>query len=166
MDKTKLIIIIAAVAVVISLGVSVFSVVTLTSALKNISNPNAVGEEGVLDIVPLDERVEFKIVDPLIAQYTKIDSDGNKRILNISMKVGVSFNTNEKDYDDILALMGKKEDIIRDRISSLLSEKNYDFMLSDESNAIIKREILEILKVSFNTDSIIEVYGETLKSSK
>ena len=121
-------------------------------------------------VIPLIERSEFKLTEPIIATYTKIDSDGNKKTLNVSIEMGISIHNTEKGYEDLMTLMADKEDILRHRISTLLEQKSYDFMDSSEKRSVLSTEILDVVKTFYGSDyrdMIIEVYfGKFLTSVK
>lgn len=163
MENTKLIFIMVILATALSavsaaVGVINFIGVNSNKQMLGILTGDVQVAEADNSTIPLTEREEYVLTEAVMGQFYKTDENGKKKSLNVSITIGVAFNKNDAKYADTLALMSEKEGYVRDQITKILNEKEYDFMVNKGNTQILQEEILLKLKELFDTESIIEVY--------
>lgn len=166
MDKSKLVIIVGTIFIVIALALSTASVIMMSSVLKKVnSNGASAEEEEKKREVPLSKTTNFNLKDPVIG-VIKSSKNPNKT-MSISIEIGFNLDNSNKKTKDLLELMEEKEGIIRDRISKLIETKDIEYFDSSSATENLQQEILNIISREFETDAIIEVYfNNNLKSMR
>lgn len=165
MDKSKIVIIVGTIFIIIALALSAASVVMMSSVLKKV-NGNGVATENIENKreVPLSKTTNFNLSDPVIGV---VKSKNTNKTLSLSIEIGFNLDSRNKKTKEILELMEEKEGIIRDRISKLIETKDIEYFESDQSTESLQEEILQLISMEFDTDTIIEVYfNNNLKSMR
>lgn len=163
--KNKIILMAGAILIVISIALSTVSVVIMSSALKKINAPatdTIASIEGDVTL-PISKTVSWQLTDPMIASIVSADPN-SKNAANVSIKVIFKFEKENKEATAVLKLMQENEGLVRDRISKLLETKTYEDVREDGFTKILQQEILDLMNLEFDTDTILEVYGDILRS--
>lgn len=158
MDKSKIILIVGAVFIVIALALSTVSVIMMSSVLKQVRGDNeaATEEEGEEPHIPLSATTNYELSSPVVA-VVKSESNPSKT-MNKSIEIGFLLNNENKKTPDILELMTTKEGVIRDRISKLIETKSVEDFESNHFTEKLQKEILDLISAELDTDTIVEVY--------
>lgn len=156
MDKNKLIIIIGAILISLSIVLSGVSVLMMSSALKKLDGETEEleGEEETVSI-PISQQVPFELENSIISTYSSKTTD---KVMNVSLKIGFGLDSENKAHTDVLTLLDVNKGMIRDRIAKLLANKSYEYMEQDGVEEILQKEILELVVIELDTDAIVEVY--------
>lgn len=157
MDKSKIILIVGAVFIVIALALSTVSVIMLSSVLKQVKGEAdaATEEEGEMPVIPLSETSSYELSSPVVAV---VKSDTEAKTMNKSIEIGFLLNNENKKTPEVLELMANKEGVIRDRISKLIETKSVEDFESNNFTEKLQKEILDLISAELDTDTIVEVY--------
>ena len=164
--NSKLLTIISLALTGISIIVAILSLIMVMNISKSISAPAAqeetAGEDGH---IPLSETSNFLLEDAIVAVLPS-ETDPNTT-MSVSITVGFRLDNNKEESVDVLALMETNSDIIKDRITKLIKTKSAEFMEEQGSDIKLQTEILELMKLELETDTIVEVYfKDSLQSKK
>lgn len=157
MDKSKIILIVGAVFIVIALALSTVSVIMMSSVLKQVSgDAEATQEEGEPQEIPLSMTSNYELSSPVVA-VVRSETNSSKT-MNKSIEIGFLLNNENKKTPEILELMTTKEGVIRDRISKLIETKSVEDFESNNFTEKLQKEILDLISKELDTDTIVEVY--------
>ena len=148
------------VLVVVSVGVSAFSLVTVMGLKKSLM---VAEEEMQPDIeagqVSVLEIETFAFTENFVFRYKGLEDPEVTDTVVVDISVGV--HSNEDTADDaleLMALMSSKEAIIRSGLETLMTTVAFEDFKSEEGQALIKADILTYLQERLVTDLIIDVY--------
>lgn len=161
MDKSKLILIIGAVLVVVSLGVSIFSVLTMSSAIKKIGTTTeaAVTHEGEAE-VPISDISEFNLEENMIFQFPSTEDP--TKTFTVVLEVGLGVNNKSKEFVVLEEELLTKQNILRDRLFKFMGAKSKEDFTTPEGVAKLQTEALELVRVLFESEDIVEVYFKNI----
>ncbi len=156
MDKSKLIMIVGAVFIVIALALSTVSVVMMSSLLKQVKgDKEAVEEEGEVKTVPLSQSIYYDLENPIVAV---IKSKESGVTMNKSIEIGFRLDSKNKKAEDIMVLLESSQSLIRDRIGKLIEKKTVEDFEKPNFTVTLQSEILNMVSKEMDTDAIVEVY--------
>lgn len=162
----KLLPIVNIVLTVVAVVVCVITLLTVNGIkgeLANMSSVNPQSEE-VSTEIPLSQQTLYNMEKQFIFSYPP--KEGEKKTTNIVVNIGFVLNNEEKDVEDVLTQFTEKQGLIRDRIQTMVKEKEENPFLEIETQATLKQEILALVRKLFETNSIIDVVFSDVLSSQ
>lgn len=161
MDKSKLILIVGAVLVVVSLGVSVFAVLTMSSAIKKIgTTTEAAATDETAGEVPISDISEFNLEENMIFQFHPAEDP--EKTFTVVLEVGLGVNNKSKDYVVLGEELTTKQNILRDRLFKFMGTKKKEDFTTSEGVANLQTEALDLVRTLFETEDIVEVYFKNI----
>lgn len=166
MNKGKLMFIIGAVLIALSILLSTVSVVMVSNALKKIAASENPEEEQPVRDIPLSQITQYDLTESIIVSLNY--EEGSNRRLNVVLDIGFGFDSKNKQSSKDIALLTEKEAIIRDRILKLLQTKSANDFMPNNIMAIkkIQEEILILVSGELDSESIVEVYFSNVLRSE
>lgn len=165
MNKSKLILIVGAVLIVISIVLSTVSVIMVSSALKKVGSVEETKKTDEDKDIPLSQIKEHNMEESIILT---LDADENStKKLNVVLDIGFGFDSKNKKTSKAITLLTEKETIIRDRILKLLQTKTAEDFNPNNVKATeqMQEEILKLVSNELETDAIVEVYFSNILRS-
>lgn len=161
MDKSKLILIVGAVLVVVSLGVSIFSVLTMSSAIKKIGTASeATATVETAGEVPISDISEFNLEENMIFQFPSTEDP--TKTFTVVLEVGLGVNNKSKEFTVLEEELATKQNILRDRLFKFMGTKSKEDFSTSEGVANLQTEALELVRGLFETEDIVEVYFKNI----
>lgn len=155
-------IVLSVIAVVICV-ITLLTVNGLKGEIANLSGGTEKSEE-ISTEIPLSQQTLYDMEKQFIFTYPP--KEGEKKSTNIVVKIGFVLNNEEKDLEDVLKQFTEKQGLIRDRIQTMVKEKTENPFEKVETQAVLKQEILELVRKLFDTNSIIDVVFSDILSSQ
>lgn len=155
-------IVLSVVAVIVCV-ITLLTVNGLKGELANMSSGKSESGE-VSTEIPLSQQTLYNMEKQFIFSYPP--KEGEKKTTNIVVNIGFVLNNEEKDVQDVLTQFAEKQGLIRDRIQTMVKEKGENPFLEIESQAVLKQEILALVRKLFETNSIIDVVFSDVLSSQ
>lgn len=164
----KLLVIIVAVLVVVSIGLSAISLITIMS-LRNqmvVTTEELVEPgEGVIEQLPLSQIDIFNFSDNFIFTFT-IEGEA-KRVDNVVCSIAVGLDNKSKKFDDILVQFTDKEKIIRAELEKVIKAKTASDFTDPVKLSELETEVIVFLRTMLDTEVVVDVYfTNVLTSSK
>lgn len=155
--------------IVLSLVAVVVCVITLltVNGVKSEIAHLSVGSKSPSEVsaeIPLSQQTLYNMEKQFIFSYPP--KEGEKKSTNVVANIGFVLNNEEKDTEDVLVQFAEKQGLVRDRIQTLVKEKNTNPFEDIESQQQLKQEILELTRKLFETNSIIDVVFSDVLSSQ
>lgn len=149
------------VLVVVSVGISAFSLVTVMG-LSNSMTMMAEGESkpelepGTVSVLEIET---FAFSENFVFRYKGVDDPDVTDTVVVDISVGVLSNEDTaEDAASLMTLMSSKEDIIRSGLETLMTSESFEDFKTEEGQTLIKEDILNYLQERLVTDLIIDVY--------
>lgn len=150
---------------VVTLGISVFTLLTVMNMSKKIEEPEVVEEEvmsGEISVLDIDT---FQFSNTFTFIFQNPEKEGSTD--NVVVDISVGILSTEKDAAVVAETLTSKEVIIRDGLEALVKSRSFSDFATTESIAKLKEEILVYLKERLATEAIVDVYfGNLLTSSR
>ena len=127
-----------------------------------ISSPGGLGggEGGILvsasNRVGLDDLVEIVIPDPIVTNLATTEDGRTGNMARVSLSIGID-NTDERRSRDIIRTVSDNENIVKDLVISVITQKTINDLNQANSREILRDEILKVLQEEFNTNLIVRV---------
>lgn len=165
MNKSKLILIVGAVLIVISIVLSTVSVIMVSSALKKVGSVEETKKTDEDKDIPLSQIKEHNMEESII--LTLDAGENSTKKLNVVLDIGFGFDSKNKKTSKAITLLTEKETIIRDRILKLLQTKTAEDFNPNNVKATeqMQEEILKLVSNELETDAIVEVYFSNILRS-
>lgn len=163
--KGGLIPIISLALIVVTLGLSAISLVTVMG-LKNgmaAAEGDAASEEMMTGEISVTDIDTFAFTDNFIFRYQGIDNPKVTNTVVVDVSIGIlTTEDTEEDATILKALLASKESIVRDGLETLLTTRKFAEFQTKEGQELIKSEILLYLQEKLVTELIIDVYFNNL----
>lgn len=151
--KTMMIVIIVLLVILIVTiaGVSYYTFKKINTP----EDPNAAKTVATGKVLEPIEITVVELADP-IAVNLAVGADGAQHSASVEVAIGID-NTDKKESPVVVDLITNQEVVVRDVVISVLRSKNIEQISEPDSQEAIKQEILEKLRLEFNTNLIYNV---------
>ncbi|VDN46313.1 Flagellar protein FliL [Petrocella atlantisensis] len=164
-DKSKIVMMIGVVLIIVSLIFSMISLITIMGISKALRGEEEAAEleENGPPQISVNDIEPFIFSEKFIFIYN--DTGNTDKVHNVVVEIGVGILATEKDAAKVLETMTTRETILRDGIETLMKSKSYEDFASAESTDALKNEILLYLQSRLESESIVDVYFNNLLTS-
>lgn len=146
--------------VVISIGISAFSMITVVGLKKELTAEIEAEEEEVLaEEVSVTDIDTFAFTEGFTFMYNDVNEPKSNKTVVVDISVGIlSTKETEEEALDLMTLISDNETIVRDGLESLMTMKTFEDFQTEEGQSVIKADIIKYLQKRLETDLIIDVY--------
>lgn len=114
-------------------------------------------DKGVAD-VPMNQRASIPVIDKIQINLTSEDGSSNHYI---NITAAISLNKKAKDYEKVTEQINNNQGVIVSDIRNTVAQYTYETIAPDNFAPVLEREVAEVLRERFNTETIVEVnFGE------
>lgn len=154
---------------VLSVAALVICVITMLSVngLKSEMASMKMGVNGEMPVsaeIPLTQQTLYNMEKQFIFTYPP--KEGEKKPTSVVVNIGFALNNEEKDVDSVLKQFAEKQGLVRDRIQTMIKEKQENPFATVESQQELKTDLLALIRKLFETNSIIDVVFSDVVSSQ
>ncbi|PKM68090.1 MAG: hypothetical protein CVU95_05435 [Firmicutes bacterium HGW-Firmicutes-2] len=163
-DKSKIVMMIGVVLIIVSLIFSMISLITIMGISKALRGEEAAAEleENGPPQISVNDIEPFTFSEKFIFIY---NDQNSSRVHNVVVEIGVGILKTNRDAGKVLETMTTRETILRDGIETLMKSKTYEDFASADSTSALKNEILAYLQTRLESESIVDVYFNNLLTS-
>jgi len=164
-DKSKMVMMIGVVLIIVSLIFSMISLITIMGISKALRGEEEAAEleENGPPQISVNDIQPFTFTEKFIFIYKDTGDSGKTH--NVVVEIGAGILATEKDAAKVLESMTTRETILRDGIETLMKSKSYEDFVSAESTDAIKKEILLYLQSRLESETIVDIYFNNLLTS-
>lgn len=108
-----------------------------------------------------NENIRLITYDESIYTELKIGDDNENHVIRESFTLAVDISDKDKS-DSLISELLNKDSVVNSIITDILKNKTFEELKNPDSEANLKKEVLESLRQEFNSDLIVDVYLSNL----